>query len=453
MSEIQRRRVVVTGMGLASPIGNSPEAAWQTLLRGEHGVVDIRDTALAGYDSLPISVGAPVKSFSLLENPAFGGYKKEIRSKWDLSQQFALWAGAQALDQARLLPEDGLRVDENQIDPERFGIYMGTGIGGANVLGDSRAVLEMEKAVIERAREEDDEETLAKLIGGTRIDPKSIIRALPGRTGGTPSMVFNAKAFWGGILRECASGNAAIISAIEAIHLDNADVVLAGGTENGVTPVNIGMFGAARAVSRNPDPEGASRPFDRDRDGLVMGEGAGALIVESREHAIRRGAPILAEIVGYAVNADAKYETEPDPKNVVGCIRKAIGRMDRHYEDLRGVSLNTHATSTPVGDAAEMSAMTDAFRADQVVGIAATKAATGHMLGAAGAAEAIFSILSLRDNLTPPIRNLDQPLEEADGYQHLMSPSEPIEGKIEYVFNNSFGFSGNNAVTIFARHD
>lgn len=446
-----KERVVITGMGLVSPVGLDVETSWQALLNGEHGVENVRQTLFAGYNSLPINVAAPVKSFDLLSDPAFSVYRKEARREFDLSQQFALWAGAQALRQAGLIDGESLKVNDNLLEPERFGVFVGTGIGGADELSNVRTLLETERAEYSKAFEEGDDERMAELEEKTRIRPSTILRALPGRVAAVPSMAFNAKAFWEGILKECASGNGAIISAAKAIKYGEADVVLAGGVEGEISITTIGAFGAAGAVSREKNPDEACRPLDERRSGLVMGQGAGMLVVESMEHAVNRGAPILAEVVGYAENADAKDPTDPDPLNVIKCIAKATNGMENPLDKLEGISVNGHLTSTINGDRGEMSAIRGTFEPRQLVGIAATKAATGHMLGGAGAAEAVFSVLSLRDSKTPPIRNLESPIAEAKGYEHLMNPEAPIEADIRYVVNQSFGFGGNNAVTIFAR--
>ncbi|HET7529275.1 MAG TPA: beta-ketoacyl synthase N-terminal-like domain-containing protein, partial [Candidatus Saccharimonadales bacterium] len=274
-------RFVVTGLGMVSPVGNDPESAWQAVLRGEHGIQYVRDTLFAGYESLPISVAAPVKDFDLLSDPAFADRKKETRNSWDMSQQFVLWAGHQALIQARLASAESARVDEHGFDPKRFGIYMGTGVGGANHLAAAAVLLEKEKAKYAQALADGDEKTLDMMLNSTRLNPKTILKTLPGRVAGTPSIEFGARAFWEGVLKECASGNAAIISAIEAIKLGKADVVLAGGVEGDITPYTTGLFGAAQAVSKNTDPDAVARPFDAARDGLTMGQGAAALVIET----------------------------------------------------------------------------------------------------------------------------------------------------------------------------
>jgi 3-oxoacyl-[acyl-carrier-protein] synthase II len=441
-------RIAITGVGLASPLGTDAETSWQALLNGEHGVKNVTESLFSNYASLPIHVAAPVPNFNLLDDPSFNEHKKAAVHKWDLSQQFVLWSGAQALRQANLLEPNALQVDK--VDPERFGIYIGTGVGGAVTLAEVGHLLEVEKARYLQALEEDDQTTIDDITEQTAIKPRTILKALPGRAAATPSMIFGAKAFWKGLLQECASGNGAIISAIEAIKLGKADVVLAGGVEGAITPSTLGLFGAAGAVSRNRNPDEASRPLDQGRDGLVMGQGAGVLVVEDYDHAVDRGAPILAEVVGWHENADAMFETEPDPKSVARCIYKAI-EMVGSVEKLKGFSANEHATSTVLGDPAEMTALSTVLRPDQIVGISAPKSATGHMLGAAGAAEAVFSVLGVRDGKTPPIRNLEDPIEEARGYEHLMSADNPIEDDIEYVVNSSFGFGGNNAVTIFSK--
>jgi 3-oxoacyl-[acyl-carrier-protein] synthase II len=438
-------RYVITGMGIASPVGNDLETVRQNVMGGKHGIVNVRDTLFAGYDSLPIHVAAPVPDFNLALDPSFTEYKGDIRGKWDLSQQFILWAGAQALRQAGLSSVEHLRVEDHGLDPSRFGIYVGTGVGGVNTLADVRALLENEKARFEQAVAEGDAETIERLLESTRINPKSILKALPGRVAGTPSLIFGAKAGWKGILQECASGNGAIITGIEAIKLGKADVVLAGGVEGDITPVTAGAFGAARAVSRNKDPETTARQFDIARDGLTMGQGAGALVIERWDHALERGAVPLAEIVGYAENSDAKDETEPDPVNVVRCLNAALAMLDTPTGKLRGVEVNTHSTSTPVGDSAEIRAIKGALRADQISAITAPKSYTGHTFGGGGVIEAILSVQDLQENKAPRVLNLENPDPSTAGYDHLMHGSVD---DIDVVVNSSFGFGGNNAVTV-----
>jgi len=428
-------------------VGNDPETAWQTVLRGEHGVQYVRDTLFKGYETLPIYVAAPVEGFDLTSDPAFADRRNDVRAKWDVSQQFTLWAGAQALRMAGLNSAENIRVEDHGLDPKRFGVYMGTGVGGTNHLGEAAVLLHDERLRYEQAVAEGDTELIERMRDGTRIHPRLILKTLPGRVAGTPAMEFGAKAFWEGILKECASGNAAIISAIEAIKLGKADVVLAGGVEGDITPVTTGLFGAARAVSKEKDPAAASRPLDAGRSGLVMGQGAGALVIETLEHAQKRGAPIISEIIGYAENSDAKDETEPDPDNVIECMKAAVKMTGRKIE---GVAINPHATSTPVGDAAEMYAVSQVFPPEEVIAITAIKSYTGHTFGGAGAVEAVFSNQTLRDQKSPAIRNLENPIEETAGYEHALSADGPIEGDIEMVVNNSFGFGGNNAITIFA---
>lgn len=440
-------RYVVTGMGLVSPVGNDPETAWQAILAGEHGIQYARDTLFKGYESLPIYVAAPVRNFDLTQDPAFADRRNDIRGKWDTSQQFVLWSGAQALRMAGLNSAGSTRVEDHGLDPKRFGIYMGTGIGGANHLAEAAVLLEKEKEQYAAALAEGDELTMERLRDSTRINPKLILKTLIGRVAGTPSIEFGARAFWEGVLKECASGNAAIISAIEAIKLGKADVVLAGGVEGDITPYSTGLFGAARAVSRNRDPDTAARPFDQRRDGLTMGQGAGALVIETKEHAQRRGATIISEIIGYGENADARGETDPDPDSVVECMELALERTGRRIEN---VAINPHATSTPIGDESEMKVIRRTFTPDQTVGITAIKSYTGHTFGGAGAVEAVISNLMLRDQIVPAILNLEEQIEEAAGYEHAMNPDRPIEGEIDMVVNNSFGFGGNNAITIFA---
>lgn len=432
------QRVVVTGMGMVSPLGLNVESSWLALINSGHGIENIRETLLKGYPESKVktSLGAPVNGFDLVSNPHFkaGGINiVKNRKNWHRSSELALAAALQAMRQAGLT--DAVRIDQAVIEAERFGVSIGSGIGGATVLTDTRMELE--------TKEE------------PRVYPNEILNALPARPSEVVSMVFGPGeeespiAFEEALFEECATGNANIANAADQIRLGRADVVLAGGTEGALEPVTIAEFEATRAVDPSTDKNWASRPFDRDAAGLVFGEGAGVLVLESYEHARRRGATVLAELVGYGKSADAYKDTSPSGYGAVLALKRALADTRLEASDISGY-INAHATSTGEADGTELWAISQLLSPEQF-GISSTKGATGHTFGAAGAIEAIFSIMAARTGIMPPSLKLDNPIEQAKNWR--MSPHEAtdIAGGIDLAINNSFGFGGPNYVTIWSR--
>ena len=410
------RRVVVTGIGLLCAIGNTTPETWQNLLAGRSGMARI-----TGFDpsDFPVTFAAEVKNFDALNFME----KKEAR-KASRFIHFAIAATREAFTQS------GLKITPE--NAEKVGVHIGSGIGGFDV--------------IER-------EHSNMLKGGPRkISPFFIPGSIVNLAAGQVSIMFGAKGPNEAIATACTTSAHAIGDAYRIIERDDADVMIAGGSEAAITPMGVGGFAALRALStRNDDPEHACRPFDKDRDGFVVGEGAGILILEELEHAKKRGAKILAEIIGYGLSADAYHMTGMAPEGE-GCFRAmrnavksaAIGPDDIGY-------LNAHATSTPLGDALETAAMRKLFgeRADNhTLLVSSTKSMTGHLLGGAGGLEAGITILALQNQIAPPTTNL----YEADPECTLnYVPNTPQTGKFDYALSNSFGFGGTNGSLVFKR--
>jgi 3-oxoacyl-[acyl-carrier-protein] synthase II len=410
------RRVVVTGIGLLCAVGNTAPETWQNLLAGKSGMATI-----TGFDAsqFPVTFAAEVKNF----DPLNFIEKKEAR-KMSRFIHFAIAASKEAFDQSgiKITPENA----------ERVGVHIGSGIGGFDV--------------IER-------EHSNMLNGGPRkISPFFIPGAIVNLAAGHVSIIFGAKGPNEAIATACTTSAHAIGDAYRIIERDDADVMIAGGSEAAITPMGIGGFAALRALStRNDDPAHACRPFDKDRDGFVVGEGAGILILEELEHAKARGAHILAEIIGYGLSADAFHMTgmAPEGEGCFRAMRNAVKSAAISPDDIG--YLNAHATSTPLGDALETMAMRKLFgeRADNhTLLVSSTKSMTGHLLGGAGGLEAGITILALRDQVAPPTTNLD----EADPECTLnYVPNVPQKGQFEYALSNSFGFGGTNGSLVFRR--
>ncbi len=410
------RRVVVTGIGLLCAIGNTTSETWQNLLAGKSGMGRI-----TGFDpsNFPVTFAAEVKNFDALKFME----KKEAR-KASRFIHFAIAATREAFDQS------GIKVTPE--NAEKIGVHIGSGIGGFDV--------------IER-------EHINMLNGGPRkISPFFIPGSIVNLAAGQVSIMFGAKGPNEAIATACTTSAHAIGDAYRIIERDDADVMIAGGSEAAITPMGVGGFAALRALStRNDDPEHACRPFDKDRDGFVVGEGAGILILEELEHAKKRGAKILAEIIGYGLSADAYHMTgmAPEGEGCFRAMRNAIKSAAITPDDIG--YLNAHATSTPLGDALETAAMRKLFgeRADNhTLLISSTKSMTGHLLGGAGGLEAGITILALQTQIAPPTTNL----MEADPDCPLnYVPNVPQQGKFDYALSNSFGFGGTNGSLVFKR--
>src|SRR5689334_175874 len=415
------RRVVVTGMGLVTPLGIGLERNWRSLLAGASGI-----RAVHSFDvsDLPVKIAAQVprgETASGLFNADDWVPLKDQR-KMDGFIVFALAAAAQAVEDAGWTPQ----AEE---DRERTGVMIGSGIGGLPGITDGAITLH------ER--------------GPRRISPYFIPASLINLASGHVSIRYGFKGPNHAVVTACSTGAHAIGDAARLIMLDDADVMVCGGTEAAICRLGIAGFAAARALSTgfNDDPPRASRPWDQQRDGFVMGEGAGVLVLEEYEHARRRGAKIYAEVLGYGMSGDAYHLTAPaeDGNGAYRSMRNAL-RNARLLPDSIDY-INAHGTSTPLGDEIELGAVKRLFGDHAYkLSMSSTKSAIGHLLGAAGSVEAIFAILALRDGVVPPTLNLDNPSPSCD---IDLVPKEARDRKVSYVLSNSFGFGGTNASLIF----
>lgn len=423
MMSVSTKRIVVTGMGIVSPLGCGVAHVWQSLLQGTSGISRLADNIV---DDVPCKVAGQVPSIE--EDPQYGfdplvAIPAKERKKMDRFIEFALVAAKEALTQANWFPQD-------QAEKDRTATVIATGIGGFNEIANA-------------VRTTDDR-------GPRRLSPFTIPSFLANLAAGHVSIAHGFRGPIGAPVTACAAGAQAIGDAARMIRSGEADIALCGGSEAAIHRVSLAGFAAARALSSNfnDDPTTASRPFDRDRDGFVMGEGAGLLVIESLEHAQARGATPLAELVGYGTSADA-YHLTAGPEDGNGARRAmeaAIRQADITTADIQHI--NAHATSTQVGDKGELAAIKGLF-GETPVAITSTKSATGHLLGAAGGIEAIFTILALRDQVVPPTLNLHHPDAEAEGLHLVALTSQPLE--MRYALSNGFGFGGVNASLLLKR--
>ena len=412
---MSKRRVVVTGLGIVSPVGNDVAAAWASILAGRSGIDVIRRFDTANF---PTHFGGEIRELNL--EPYMSA--KDAR-RMDAFMQYGVIAGMQAMR------DSGLVVTEANSD--RIGVLMGSGMGGLES--------------IEQTYDKYLETHSPKKVSPFFI-PASIINLVSGHL----SIAFNVTGPNLAVATACTTSTHAVGLAMRLIQYGEADAMLAGGAEMSTCVTGMSGFAQAKALSqRNDDPQGASRPWDKDRDGFVMGDGAGAMMLEEYEHAKARGANIYAEIVGFGMSGDAFHVTAP-PENGEGA-RKAMAKalVDAQLNPERVQYVNAHATSTGLGDRAETTAIRRAFgpAADKLA-VSSTKSMTGHLLGAAGAVEAIFCVLALRDQVAPPTINLHTPGEGCD-LDYVPNSARPMS--IEYTLSNSFGFGGTNGSLIFRR--
>jgi 3-oxoacyl-[acyl-carrier-protein] synthase II len=410
-----RRRVVVTGLGMVTPLGNDVETTWQRLLAGESGAGPITQFDPADYF---VQFACEVKDF----DPTQYIDRKQAR-RMDRFTHLVLAAARQA--------ETDSGVDIAK-EPERIGAAIATGIGGLKSFQDCTDTL--------RER------------GPDRVNPFSIPAIIPNIGAGWVSMELGTKGPLSSQCTACAASNMAIGEGADAIRLGRADMMLCGGTEAPITHVGIAGFGSMRALSRrNDDPQAASRPFDLERDGFVMGEAGGVVVLEELEHAQARGAKIYAELLGYGVSSDANHITEPDPSGESPARAMRMAFDDAGIDPSEIGYINAHGTSTPLGDASETRVIKLAVGEEQArrIPISSTKGATGHCLGAAGAIEAIFTILALRDRTVPPTINyeVEDPTCDLD---YIPNEARPVRD-LEVATSNSFGFGGHNACVVFRR--
>lgn len=419
-----KTRVVITGMGIVSPLGSGLETVWARLLAGTSGIRRLTETQ-AGEQ--PAKVAGIVPS---LEEDAEAGFNidpvvsvKDQR-KMDRFIQFAMVAADEAIRQANWFPSEA----ESQ---ERTATIIASGVGGFPAIADAVETMQTR--------------------GARKLSPFTIPSFLVNLAAGHVSIKYGFKGPLGAPVTACAAGVQAIGDAARLIRAGEADVAICGGAEATVHPVSLGGFAAARALSTafNDSPEKASRPFDKARDGFVMGEGAGILVIESLEHALARGAKPLAEIVGYGTSADA-YHLTAGPEDGDGAKRAmemAIKQAGISPQEIKHI--NAHATSTPVGDKGELAAIKRVFGTSGGIAVTSTKSATGHLLGAAGGIEAIFTALSLRDQRVPPTINLENPDEDAEGVDLVMCAARALD--MDYAISNGFGFGGVNASLVLKR--
>ncbi len=407
------RRVVITGMGVVTPIGNDLQTFWSNLKNGVSGIHTIDAFDTTGYDC---RIGGQVRDFDpkpFFKNP------KDVR-RTDRFTHFAMAAAKMAI------ADSGIDV-ANLNERDRFGVIVGTGIGGLKTLQDQLRIL------------------LTK--GPGRNSPFTIPMLISNMAGGSISMEFDLRGPNLCIVTACASSNNAIGESWRIIKFGNADIFLAGGSEASIVEIGVAGFSAMKALStRNDEPEQASRPFDRDRDGFVMSEGAGIVVVEELEHARARGAKIYCEITGYGVSADAYHMTAPPPdgEGAARAMKMALEQARISPDQVDYV--NAHATSTDIGDLCETRAIKEIFGEHAYkVSISSTKSMTGHLLGGAGGVEMAACALAIRDSVIPPTINLENPGEECDlDY----TPNIAREKKVRVALNNSFGFAGHNATLV-----
>jgi len=407
------RRVVVTGLGLICGVGNSTEEVWKGLLAGKSGVGRI-----TGFDAsnFACQIAAEVRNF----DPLSYIEKKEVK-KMARFIHLAIAASDEAMKMS------GLKITPE--NDERVGVHIGSGIGGFDI--------------IEREHEE-------LLKGGPRkISPFFIPSAIINLAAGQVSMRYGAKGPNEATATACTTSAHSIGDSFRIIQHNDADVMIAGGSEAAITPMGVGGFAAMRALStRNDEPEKASRPWDQARDGFVIGEGAGIMILEEMEHARKRGARILAELAGYGMSGDAYHITQPAPEHEGGF------RVMRNAVRDAGVALNVvgyvnaHGTSTPIGDTLEAHAIRNFFGTHKVA-VSSTKSMTGHLLGGAGGLEAGITVLALRDQMLPPTINLENPDPDTAGMD--LVPNHSRKAEVEYAMTNSFGFGGTNGALLFRR--
>lgn len=412
---MSKRRVVVTGLGMLSPVGNTVDSTWDAIVAGQSGISLIDHFDTSAYAT---RFAGLVKDFNSEDYIS----RKDAR-KMDAFIQYGIAAGIQAFK------DSGIEVTEE--NAPRIGAAIGSGIGGLGLIEENHSAL---------------------VKGGPRkISPFFVPSTIVNMVAGHLTIMLGLRGPSISIATACTSGVHNIGHAARMIAYNDADVMLAGGAEKASTPLGVGGFGAARALStRNDNPQAASRPWDKDRDGFVLGDGAGILVLEEYEHAKARGAKIYAEIVGFGMSSDAYHMTSP-PENGEGAALAMVNALrDAGLDPSQVGYINAHGTSTPAGDKAETQAVKSVYGADAAkVMVSSTKSMTGHLLGAAGAVESIFTILTLRDQIVAPTINLDNPDEGCD-LDFVPGEARQVKG-LEYALCNSFGFGGTNGSVIFRK--
>ncbi|MGA9032129.1 MAG: beta-ketoacyl-ACP synthase II [Sulfuricaulis sp.] len=412
---MSKRRVVITGLGIVSPLGIGVAENWRNILAGKSGITRITHFDATGYPSM---IAGEVKNFDPVQ---FGMTEKEAR-RMDRFIQLGMAAGIEAIK------DSGIEVTE--ANAERIGVHIGSGIGGVGTIEDTTLII--------------------KEKGSRRVSPFYVPMSIINMISGDLSVMYGLKGPNLAMVSACATATHGIGDAGRLIEYGDADVMIAGGGEAAVTPTAVAGFGNAKALStRNDSPEAASRPWDKDRDGFVLSEGAGVVVLEEYEHAKKRGAKIYCELVGFGMSGDAYHMTSP-PENGEGaarCMRNALRNAGLNPDQVQYV--NAHGTSTQLGDRAESLAAKAAFGAHaKKIAMSSTKSMTGHLLGAAGGVEAIYTALAVRDQIAPPTINLITPDPECD-LDYV--PGVARKMKIDVAISNSFGFGGTNGTLVFRK--
>ena len=405
------RRVVVTGLGILSPIGNTVSEAWSSCTEGISGITSVD----VGISNSPVSIGAQLKNFNTSDylDP------KEVR-RIDPFIQYGLIAANQSIADSGIL-------DFPSLNKEKVGMNFGAGIGGIQTIENNKVILESK--------------------GHKKVSPFFVPGSIVNMISGLVSIKHGFMGPNTSVVTACSTGNHCIGTAARSIACGEADVMIAGGAEMASTPLSISGFISARALSTNSDPELACRPWDKDRDGFILADGAGSLVLEDYEHAKQRNAHIYAEIIGFGMSSDAYHMTAPpeDGRGAALSMKNALIDAELNHEEIDYI--NAHGTSTPLGDLAETRALKTIFT-NSMPSISSTKSMTGHTLGAAGAIESIFCIKSLNDNVVPPTINLINQDPECDlDY----TPLKSIDKKVSVAMNNSFGFGGTNSTLVFKK--
>ena len=405
------RRVVVTGLGILSPIGNTISDAWSSCTEGISGITNVD----VGISNSPVSIGAQLKNFNTSDHLD----PKEVR-RIDPFIQYGLIAANQSIADSGIL-------DLPSLNKEKVGMNFGAGIGGIQTIENNKIILESK--------------------GHKKVSPFFVPGSIVNMISGLVSIKHGFMGPNTSVVTACSTGNHCIGTAARSIAYGEADVMIAGGAEMASTPLSISGFISARALSTNSDPELACRPWDKDRDGFILADGAGSLVLEDYEHAKKRNAHIYAEIIGFGMSSDAYHMTAPpeDGRGAALSMKNALIDAELNHEDIDYI--NAHGTSTPLGDLAETRAVKTIFK-NSMPSISSTKSMTGHTLGAAGAIESIFCIKSLNDNVVPPTINLINQDPECDlDY----TPLKSIDKKVSVAMNNSFGFGGTNSTLVFKK--
>jgi 3-oxoacyl-[acyl-carrier-protein] synthase II len=415
MSQMEKRRVVVTGLGAVTPLGNDVETTWKGIIEGKSGIGPL---TRVNADEYPAKVAAQINDFS----PEAFIEKKDAR-KMDRFTQYAVVSALMAVKDADLSINEG--------NAHRIGVWIGSGIGGMETFEEQYEIFQKR--------------------GYRRVSPFFVPMLIPDMATGQVSITLGAKGFNSCTVTACATGTNSIGDAFKVIQRGDADAMITGGAEAPITKMSVAGFCANTALSSNPDPKTASRPFDKNRDGFIIGEGAGIIVLEELEHALARGAKIYAEIVGYGATGDAYHITAPAPGGEGGAraMKMAINDGGLKPEDIDYI--NAHGTSTEYNDKFETLAVKEVFGEHAYkLAMSSTKSMTGHLLGAAGGIEAIFSVLSIRDSILPPTINYETPDPECD-LDYV--PNTARQQEVKAVMSNSLGFGGHNATIVFKKYE